>query len=183
MKRVSGFVGVLGLAVSLGACGFHPLYATPPSGNSLGMTQYYSQVLVEPIPGRQGVHLRNQLMDTFTPGGTPANAAYRLSIRLEEQKEGLAIQTDTRITRYNYNLTAKYELKDAVSGQILDRGISRSEKCMPSSISSATRAGPSLMMVRTTFSLQRPAPASSVSRTWSSNESSLLVTAAIPPWA
>jgi LPS-assembly lipoprotein len=121
---------VAGLALSLGACGFHPLYASPPGANGdavgQGMTQYYSQVLVEPIQGRQGVHLRNQLMDVLTPGGTPSNAAYRLSIRLEEQKEGLAIQTDTRITRYNYNLTAKYELKDAVSGQILDRGISRS---------------------------------------------------------
>ena len=126
MKRVLGFACVVGLAASLGACGFHPLYATGSSGANEGMTQYYQQVLVEPIPGRQGVHLRNQLMDNFTPGGTPSNAAYRLSIRLEEQKEGLAIQQDTRITRYNYNLTAKYELKDAVSGQILDKGISRS---------------------------------------------------------
>ncbi|MBI1210263.1 MAG: hypothetical protein GC190_02270 [Alphaproteobacteria bacterium] len=125
MKRILGLAGVVGLAVSLGACGFHPLYATPSSGTTLGMTQYYQQVLVEPIQGRQGVHLRNQLMDAFTPGGTPSNAAYRLSIRLEEQKEGLAIQQDTRITRYNYNLTAKYELKDAVSGRILDHGISR----------------------------------------------------------
>jgi LPS-assembly lipoprotein len=125
MKRVLGFACVVSVAASLGACGFHPLYATGPSGNE-GMTQYYQQVLVEPIQGRQGVHLRNQLMDVFTPGGTPTSAAYRLSIRLEEQKEGLAIQQDTRITRYNYNLTAKYELKDAVSGQILDKGISRS---------------------------------------------------------
>src|SRR5689334_8620320 len=125
MKRVLGLALVAIAAASLGACGFHPLYATGDNGTQ-GMTQYYSQVLVEPIQGRQGVHLRNQLMDVFTPGGTPANAAYRLSIRLEEQKEGLAIQQDTRITRYNYNLTAKYELKDAVSGQILDRGISRS---------------------------------------------------------
>lgn len=124
MKRVFGFALVIGAAAALSACGFHPLYATGSGG--AGMTQYFQQVLVEPIQGRQGVHLRNQLMDTFTPGGTPTNAAYRLSIRLEEQKEGLAIQQDTRITRYNYNLTAKYELKDAVSGQILDRGISRS---------------------------------------------------------
>jgi LPS-assembly lipoprotein len=124
MKRVFGFALLISAAAALSACGFRPLYATGSGGG--GMTQYFQQVLVEPIQGRQGVHLRNQLMDTFTPGGTPTNAAYRLSIRLEEQKEGLAIQQDTRITRYNYNLTAKYELKDAVSGQILDRGISRS---------------------------------------------------------
>src|SRR5438552_5757110 len=45
------------------------------------------------------------------------------------------------------------------------------------------RSGPSVTMVRTTFSSQSPAPASSVSRTCSSNESSSLVTHAIPPCA
>ena len=122
MTRVLGFALAVCAASSLAACGFRPLYATDTT--QAGMTQYYQQVLVEPIQGRQGVHLRNQLMDAFTPEGTPASAAYRLSIRLEEQKEGLAIQQDTRITRYNYNLTAKYELKDAISGQVLDKGIS-----------------------------------------------------------
>jgi len=124
MKRVFGFALAVCAAAALSACGFHPMYAesTTPGG----LMKYYNQVLVEPIQGRQGVHLRNQLMDAFTPQGTPTAVSYRLSIRLEEQKEGLAIQQDTRITRYNYNLTAKYELKDATSGQVLDRGISRS---------------------------------------------------------
>ena len=62
-------------------------------------------------------------------------------------------------------------------------GTSRSENFMPSSINSAMRAGPSSTMVRTTASLQSPAPASSVSRTCISKESSLLVTAAMPPCA
>ena len=124
MKRVLGFALVVCAAAPLSACGFHPLYAADTTQS--GLTKYYEQVLVEPIQGRQGIHLRNQLMDEFTPGGTPTSAAYHLTIRLEEQKEGFAIQQDTRITRYNYNLTAKYELKDAVSGQVLDKGISRS---------------------------------------------------------
>lgn len=123
MKRVLGFALAVVAAASVSACGFHPLYATDTTPE--GMTQYYSQVLVEPIQGRQGVHLRNQLLDAFTPGGTPTSAAYRLTIKLEDQKEGLAIQADTRITRYNYNLTAKYELKDSVSGKVLDKGIAR----------------------------------------------------------
>src|SRR5882724_13621256 len=45
------------------------------------------------------------------------------------------------------------------------------------------RCGPSVTMVRTTRSSHRPAPASSVSRTCNSNESSSLVTQAIPPCA
>src|ERR1041384_6595329 len=45
------------------------------------------------------------------------------------------------------------------------------------------RSGASVTIVRTTASSQRPPPASSVSRTCSSNESSSLVTHAIPPCA
>src|SRR5438045_8925388 len=45
------------------------------------------------------------------------------------------------------------------------------------------RSGLSLTIVRTTSSSHRPAPASSVSRTCNSNESSSLVTQATPPWA
>ena len=74
---------------------------------------------------RQGVHLRNQMMDALTPEGTPSAAAYRLSIKLEDVKEGLAIKENTQITRYNYSLTAKYELRDSVSGEVLDHGTAR----------------------------------------------------------
>src|SRR6476660_8904349 len=45
------------------------------------------------------------------------------------------------------------------------------------------RSGPSVTIVRTTGSSHKPTPASSVSRTCSSNESSSLVTQAIPPCA
>jgi hypothetical protein len=63
MKRVLGFALGLAAALSLSACGFKPLYAvgTTPEG----VSTYMTQVFVEPIPGRQGVHLRNQLMDAL----------------------------------------------------------------------------------------------------------------------
>jgi LPS-assembly lipoprotein len=114
MTRVFCFALASLAAVALSACGFRPLYATDTTVG--GMSQYYAQVFVEPS---------NQLMDTLTPAGTPQSAAYRLSIKLEAAKEGLAIQEDTRITRYNYNLIAKYELKDAVTGEVLDKGTTR----------------------------------------------------------
>ena len=67
---------VAGGALLLVGCGFRPLYATGTTPD--GMSAYFEQVLVEPIPGRQGVHLRNQLMDALTPKGTPSTVAYRL---------------------------------------------------------------------------------------------------------
>ena len=123
MNRILGLVFGLVAAVSLSACGFRPLYATGTTPD--GMSSYFTQVFVEPIPGRQGVHLRNQMLDALTPGGTPSSAAYRLSIKLEDVKEGLAIQENTQITRYNYSMTAKYELRDSVSGEVLDHGTAR----------------------------------------------------------
>ncbi len=123
MNKAFGIVLGVCAALALSACGFRPLYATGTTPE--GMSQYFSQVYVESIPGRQGVHLRNQLMDALTPAGTPSSAAYRLTIKLEDLKEGLAIQENTQITRYNYSLTAKYELRDSVSGEILDKGTTR----------------------------------------------------------
>ncbi len=123
MSRFLGVAFVVGAALALSACGFRPLYATGTTPD--GMATYFSQVFVEPIPGRQGVHLRNQMMDALTPEGTPSSAAYKLSIKLEDVKEGLAIQSNTQITRYNYRLTAQYELRDTVSGEVLDKGLAR----------------------------------------------------------
>jgi LPS-assembly lipoprotein len=123
MKKFLGLALGLAAALSLGACGFRPLYAVGTTPD--GVNSYFTQVFVEPIPGRQGVHLRNQMMDALTPDGTPSSAAYRLSIKLEDVKEGLAIKENTQITRYNYSLTAKYELRDSVSGEVLDHGTAR----------------------------------------------------------
>jgi hypothetical protein len=44
---------------------------------------------------------------------------------LHRAQEGLAIQENTQITRYNYTLTARYELRDAVSNEVLDKGTAR----------------------------------------------------------
>ena len=106
MSRFIGLAFVLGATLALSACGFRPLYATGTTPD--GMETYFSQVFVEPIPGRQGVHLRNQMMDALTPEGTPGSAAYKLSIKLVDVKDGRAILRTTQITRYNYRLTANY---------------------------------------------------------------------------
>jgi len=122
MKVLAVFAG-LGATLVLSGCGFRPLYAVGTTPEGIGT--YFTQVYVDPIPGRQGVHLRNQLMDQLTPAGTPSAAAYKLSIKLEDIKEGLAIKENTHITRYNYTLIARYELRDSVSGEMLDHGTAR----------------------------------------------------------
>jgi LPS-assembly lipoprotein len=98
----------LGCALLLGACGFHPLYGNTALDPRVGPT--LANVYVEPIADRVGYELRNELLDLFSGTGQDDGAAYRLKLTLSEMEEAVVLQTDTAITRYNYTLSAHYEL-------------------------------------------------------------------------
>jgi LPS-assembly lipoprotein len=104
----SGFaVFVVSLVASmLAACGFQPLYGD--GGRTVGST--LQGVYVEPISERVGYELRNDLLDLFNAPGSAENAAYRLKLVLTETEQGVVLQPNTAITRYNYSLVAHYEL-------------------------------------------------------------------------
>jgi LPS-assembly lipoprotein len=95
--------------LTVSACGFTPLYgvnngAAPP-GQSL------ASIYVEPIPERVGYELRNDLLDLLNASTRDAGAAYRLKLVItEERLESATLQRDATITRYNYHLTAHYDL-------------------------------------------------------------------------
>ncbi len=92
----------------LSGCGFHPLYGNGTAGPGTAGT--LSEIYVEPIPDRVGYQLRNDLLDLFNATGSPADAAYRLRLTLNEEEQAVALQQNTNITRYNYTLKAHYEL-------------------------------------------------------------------------
>ena len=110
MRRAVAFLACL----LLGACGFHPMY-----GNSLA--PQLSSVYVEPIAERDGYELRNSLIDVLQSDGDAAGKAYRLKISLNESSQGIALQNDATITRYNSRLEARYTLSDA-RGNVLTTG-------------------------------------------------------------
>jgi|GraSoi_2013_40cm_1033754.scaffolds.fasta_scaffold16505_2 LPS-assembly lipoprotein len=93
-------------ASGLAACGFQPLYGD--GGSQVG--PILSNVYVEPISERIGYELRNDLLDLFNATGSADSAAYRLKLGLTETEEGVVLQPNTAITRYNYSLVAHYEL-------------------------------------------------------------------------
>jgi LPS-assembly lipoprotein len=57
--------------------------------------------------------MRNQLIDLFNSDGQEAGKRYRLKIILNESSNGIALQNDATITRYNQSLEAKFVLTDA----------------------------------------------------------------------
>jgi LPS-assembly lipoprotein len=110
MKKLA----VLAACLLLGACGFHPMY-----GNSLA--PQLSSIYVEPIAERDGYELRTSLIDVLQSDGDAAGKAYLLKISLNESSQGIALQNDATITRYNSRLEAHYTLSDA-RGNVLTTG-------------------------------------------------------------
>mgnify|MGYP003951961785 FL=1 len=81
-----------------------------------------SSVFVEPIAERDGYELRTSLIDALRSDGDPAGKLYRLKIVLNETSQGIALQNDASITRYNNRMEARYTLSD-VRGNVLTTGI------------------------------------------------------------
>jgi LPS-assembly lipoprotein len=94
-------------AMVLPGCGFQPLYA---DNNNLGVSSTLSTIYVEPISDRVGYELRNDLLDRLDATVSAQGARYRLKLYLTELEEPVVFQPNTSITRYNYTLTAHYDL-------------------------------------------------------------------------
>lgn len=105
---------IAALCLALAGCGFHPMYG----GN---LAPELSSIYVEPIAERDGYELRNTLIDRLDSDGRPEGKKYRLKITLNEASQGIALQNDATITRYNNTLDARYVLTDA-KGDILTQG-------------------------------------------------------------
>lgn len=130
---------VLGLAFALASCGFRPLYGR--YGADPGAQRIFASIYVQPIEAeRVGYQLRNSLIDLLEASASPTNAIYQLNVDLKEIRQGVTVQPNASITRYNYTLTARYELVDARSGKVVTKGTQSTLSAynvLPSSATSA----------------------------------------------
>jgi len=94
------------LCVALAGCGFHPLY-----GDS-HLSPRMATIYVEPVAEATGYELRNSLIDLLGSNGVTAGKAYRLTLTVANSSQGVALQKDATITRYNNTLTVSYVLAD-----------------------------------------------------------------------
>jgi len=119
--RVLYLACAIAMSAVLGGCGFHPLYAE--SGPSGGGHQIFQSIYVEPIDGEvAGYEMRNSLIDLLHGANRPEEAEYRLSITIRQIIQGIAIENDASITRYNYSLQADYTLTDRKTGKTIKEG-------------------------------------------------------------
>jgi LPS-assembly lipoprotein len=105
---------IAALCAVVGACGFRPMYGG-------GLAPQLASIYVEPVAEREGYELRNTLIGLLGSDGVAKGKTYSLAITLSEANQGVALQNDATITRYNDTLDVSYELSDA-KGTVLLRG-------------------------------------------------------------
>ena len=121
-------VCLLGLAGTLGACGWQPLYGrintdSGPVGGNAG--PQLATVHILPIADRTGQNLYNELRDRINPSGAPSEPNYDLVIRLDERSEQLLILQDQTASRTNLTLTATFQLYQRGNAKPVFQGTSR----------------------------------------------------------
>jgi LPS-assembly lipoprotein len=115
---VPRLVIVAALCLGLMGCGFHPLY-----GNAR-LSPQMASIYVGPIAENTGYELRNRLIDLFRSNGDAAGKNYTLKITLTSSNQGVALQNDATITRYNDTLRAAYVLIDAKGATVTQGNLS-----------------------------------------------------------
>jgi LPS-assembly lipoprotein len=121
MARLAGLSLALSLALCAGGCGFRPLYAR--AGSDPAGQRVFNSVYVDPIDAeRVGFELRNSLIDLLEGADRPDHALYRLKISVKQTIEGTAVETNASITRYQYIMTANYDLTDIHTGADVTKG-------------------------------------------------------------
>lgn len=116
----------LGLAVSLGACGFHPLYASGPNGTPSPAQAELAAISIGLIPDRSGQLLRQALQDRFERGGIGLAHRYDLAVAYDIGQEGIGIQPDTSTTYQRVTATASWTLSAQDPGHTqLDAGTAK----------------------------------------------------------
>lgn len=112
-------VGLIGLILLLGACGFEPLYVQKKHNNlwyfggdfDASIATEMAKIKVEPIDQRFGQQIRNQLLDLLTPKGSPKNPKYRLFTELRAKViTQQAMRTDITATSERVQYQVDYQL-------------------------------------------------------------------------
>lgn len=114
---------ILAALLVLAGCGFQPLHGKRARPGSTASDLAY--VSVAAIPERRGQLLRNSLIELLNGARLRVRPVYRLDVDLKEKREGLAVDRDDSITRFNLAMTAKFRLTDTRTGALVLKGHSR----------------------------------------------------------
>ncbi len=109
IEKLSKFAALAVSVLTISACGFRPIYATPDGA----IAPINKQIAIGPITAPEEVHLyiSDALRDRIVMRADTA-PKYELTVIASEAAQRLAVQIDATVTRYNYRLTGLYLLRD-----------------------------------------------------------------------
>lgn len=110
-------------ALTLGACGFQPMYGSAGVGGADAWAKL-AAVEIANIPERPGQKLRNALIDRMHGSGA-ATPAYRLEVSYSAAEQKVAVAKDASAERYQMVFRAPYRLIDKASGKLLLNAVAR----------------------------------------------------------
>jgi len=124
LSRAIIAVAVAAIAgLGLSGCGLQPLYGTnSTTASGARLTEAMAAVDVQPIPGRVGQKVRNELIFANTGGGQAAPPRYKLTIALKERDIQQLVQVTGNAQGQVYQLQATYRLVDIASGKVIHQG-------------------------------------------------------------
>ena len=96
IKRTAVLVGVL---VSIAACGFRPLYGA--RGPGTGMARTLAAIEIAPKSNPLGQIVREYLLENMSPGTSSGGQLYRLDFNVRQEKTIAALEHDESAERYN----------------------------------------------------------------------------------
>jgi LPS-assembly lipoprotein len=112
---------LLGSLFALGGCGFRPLYG---GGTTDGPGQMLGKVRIDAGRGELPFRLREALIENLRPAAPGAPLV--LKVEADVTRDGLLIEDDDQITRYNLTLDVDYTLRRADAPAPLYTGEARS---------------------------------------------------------
>jgi LPS-assembly lipoprotein len=115
-------VAALLATLVLSACGFRPLYGAGPDQPQSYVVRELGAIQVGLGPDRVDQVVYGNLLDRLTPYGVPQEPRYRLALQLNESKQGVALERDATVSRFNLALEVGFTLQDAVTGESLFSG-------------------------------------------------------------
>jgi LPS-assembly lipoprotein len=112
----------LAIMILLTACGFKPIYSENFESES---NCSLSEIRIVHLKSEQSYKLRNYLEDELDPNGFNTEKLFDLAIDVTDSISSLLVQKDGTITTKQHNITANYNLKEILSGKIIDQGVIR----------------------------------------------------------
>ena len=114
---------LLGAALLLAGCGFHPLYARHSQS---GFDADLASIKVNTIADRQGQLLAIALRDALNPTGARVDTRYTLDVQLSSRRQDIGLRPDGTASRSEVTMTASFVLKDATVNKPVLQGTTHS---------------------------------------------------------